>query len=342
MKIYPEIILACNRKDKTLIGGVKFYFLAKHYDREGGSGLIHEKQFRNYLDRYFRISRATYYRWKKQAADLDLFTDHGGILQLVSWGHAAISTGCERVTLPVEVSANRFVDSNGLSEVWAGYIKQFEPKPASDKHPAQKQRPITKTTLSIISGIPGSTQRYYEAKAGVIKTANIAHIVSTYQGAENAPTQEGGGNYTKNGCHRKRLGNTYRAPNRIKRLKAGRTNKINGLIRAALLNMSSSDQPEKPQKFYYQPVYKPMPRKTIEHERNRREKAIKEAREKGEQVPNFAPYKLYRKVSPVEQIIQYLKKRNQEKRPEYVYSYDRTSLGVGLWVAHLVTSEAGV
>jgi len=313
MKLYPEIVLAANNNPDTalMIGGVKFYFVAKHYDREGGSGLIHETKFKEYTMQYLGISRATYYRWKKQAKTLRLFIDHGGILQLVSWGKAALACSCDHVTRPVDVSVREFVGNEGLSEVWAGYMKRHEPKEATEKAPRQKQRPITKTTLRQLTGIPESTQRYYEAKAGVIKTPNIAIIASVYKGAENAPTEPGGGYYAKNGCHRQRLGNTYHAPKRIKQLKRGRINKINRTIKAALSLMPGSDQSKKAIKLFFHPAIKQRPDKE-----NRR--------------------LITSKIPPDILIMRYLRKLaniDAQKRPEWIYGYDRTCLGFGLWTA---------
>jgi len=336
MKLYPEIILTCSKNERTTrtVGGVKFYFVAKHYDREGGSGIIHEKDFRAYAMRYLGISRATYYRWKKQAKKLGLFTDHAGILQLISWGRAALACGCERVNTSVEVSIREFVCNEGLSEVWAGYVKQFEPKPASDKAPAQQERPITKTTLRTLSGIPESTQRYYEAKAGVKKNPNIAFLGP---GSLDAPSHEGGGYYAKDGFHFQRLGNTYHAPKRIKLNKRGRTDKVNRTIRATLSPfLPGSDQPKRSIKLYFQPALRTLSREAVEHERNRRIAAIQNAAENGEPEPTFGPYQLYARVPADRALKRHARKLEgvpPAERPNYLYAYQSNDLGVGVWVA---------
>lgn len=351
MKLYPEIVLACSNNKETarMVGGVKLYFIAKHYDRPkddnrgGGSGLIHEQGYKDYLKRYLGVSRATYYRWKKQAKQLGLFVDYGGILQLVSWDKAAIACGCERVIKPVDVSIREFVDNEGLSEVWAGYIKRWEPKPASDKAPKQKARPITKTTLRTLSGIPESTQFYYESKAGVKRTPNIARIVCR---PENAPAAQENGYYAQNGSHWKRMGSTHYAPNRIKWNQPGRTSKVNRAIRATLSQNPGSEQPERSTKLYFQPIYKSLGHDVMDYQKKRRNKAEKardEAIKAGKPVSDEitktinAPFRLYRKVTPAEQIKGYLRrldKTSPSKRPDYIFELEREALGAVLWLAH--------
>lgn len=290
-----------------MIGGLKFYFVAKHYDRKGGSGLIHERDFKKYFFQTIRLSRATYYRWKKQARNIGLFEDHGKVLQLVSWGRAALNVGCRRPK-PVEVGLRGFVDNQGLSEVWAGYLKQYEPKEATEKAPAQKEKPITKPTLRKLTGIPESTQRYYEAKAGVEKTPNVANLGNP----ENPPAEETGGFYAKNGGWRRRLGNTNHTPKRIKKCRPGRTSKIHRSIDATLSPMSGSEQVDRSQKLFFHWMIK------------------SKADPKNGRV-------ITKKTSPDQQIAKYMRSKlpkiDIQKRPAYLYAYERTHLGFGIWTA---------
>lgn len=295
MKIFPELFFAAKKNKETagMIGGLKYYFVAKHYDRKGGSGLVHEREFKKYFFQTVRHSRATYYRWKKQARELGLFEDHGRIMQLVSWGRAGLMVGCRRISRPVEVSLRGVVDNQGLSEVWAGYIKRHEPKEKTEKKPAQKAKPIAKSTLRKLTGIPENTQRYYNKKAGVRETPNVADLGNP----ENPPAEEAGGFYAKYGRWRQRLGNTPYAPTRIKACKPGRTSKINRTMNNETLSpMSGSDRIfDRSVKLYF-------------HPRNTDEKIEKY---------------LAKKIPEID----------AQKRPVFVYGYNYRCSGFAIWSA---------
>lgn len=315
MKLYPEIVFAVKRNPETacMVGGVKLFFIAKHYDRKRGSGIIHEKEFRNYFNRYVGLSRATYYRWRKQALDLGLFEEKpGSILLILAWGKAARAVGCDRVEKPVDVSLDKFAGSQDLSEVWAGYIKLKEPKPATDKAPAQKHRPITKEAHRRNTGIPERTQRRYDDKAGIVKHANHALVCSDLKKKpELAITEQSGGYYANNGKHYKRLGNTSKAPKRVKVLPKGRTAKINHTITETLSKKAGSELTERMVKLFYTPK-----------QRQRYDKKSKQIH--------------ITKITPEKQIERGLRKMakvDAQRRPERLFCYERDYQGIGLWTA---------
>lgn len=317
MKLYPDIVFAAKNNPETagMIGGVKLFFIAKHFDRVAGSGIIHEKEFKKFFRRYVGLSRATYYRWRKQALELGLFVP--GVTNrdylILSWERAAVAIECRRIGHPVEVSLDRFAASQDLSEVWAGYMKRHEPRKATEKAPAEKQHVIAKATLRELTGVPESTQRRYEEKAGIEKNPNFAIICSDpVRKPELAQTEQAQGFYCKNGKHYKRLGNTYRAPSRIKACKPGRTSKVNRAISAKLSPRAGSSQEERSLRLYYTPRIKQV---------------------NNEKKPNSL---MDIKVTPREQIEKKLKKlagMDTEKRPVRLFSYDRTYQNMGLWTA---------
>lgn len=228
MKLYPEIIFSAKQAGLPL-SGFRLWFVAKDYCG-GRRGTIPVKEFRRYL-KSLGLARSTYTRWIREALELGLLTrirsKRKGLdyYSLAGWFKGATLAGCKRLNGPVAIELNAFLGRSWISLTWAGYESQF------------KGKPISRETLTALTGAPKSTQIYREKRAGVIQKNNIA-IWGEYQElAQKSPDlvislYETPGVFIseKTGELCQRLPNSREIPGEVRPAKKGRTNKINKLL----------------------------------------------------------------------------------------------------------------
>jgi len=226
VKFYPEIVLAAMNKNNG-VGGVRLFCIAKHYDN--GSGFIPNDEFKAYAKRYLGIPAARFNRWLRDAQRIGIIKRSGNVLTLRSWGKAAVAVGVEGFANPVEMGVTKISSEGWAAWVWAAYLKRHEGKP------------IARSTMERLTGVPERTQRHYEAEAGVKNQANYAMEAEPI-------AKEEDGYFWHYGQPRKRLGNS-RVISGVERCKRGRTKKHNSEIWAAS-SLWGGSQPNR-QRLYF-------------------------------------------------------------------------------------------
>ena len=228
MKFYPELILAVMRSNRPT-GGVRLFYVAKNYDN--GNGFIPVEEFKEYAKRYLGIQKGRFNRWLREAVQLGIIKRSANVLTLVSWGKAAVMVGVEgSLANAVEMGVTKITGEGWAAWVWAAYLKRHENKP------------IARSTLERITGVPERTQRAYEAETNVVNQANYGDFGFPDESPDEAITEETAGYFWYAGRIKKRLGNS-RVISGVETCKRGRTKKHNQTIWAAL-SLWGSSQPK--------------------------------------------------------------------------------------------------
>lgn len=171
MKLYPEIILIASQNEEP-VQGFRVCLIGKDFcgDRRG---TVPVKVFRAYL-KGLGISRATYSRWIKKALELGVMTrirsGRTGLdyFAFVSYARMAAIAGCKKLSAPVQIELDAFLERSWMSTVLAAYELRFNGKP------------VSRETLTALTGVSKSTQIYREKRAGVVQKRNVA-IWGEYQ-----------------------------------------------------------------------------------------------------------------------------------------------------------------
>ena len=163
MKLYPEIILSAKQNEMP-VNGFRVCLIARDYVG-GRRGSVPAKVFKAYL-KGLGVSRATYSRWIAEALELGLMTRYqskrkGADYYLIA-GLYTISAiaGCKRLGTPALVNAKDFAGRSFMSLTQAAHQVQF------------KGKPISRKTLTALTGVPERTQQYREKRAGVKQVSN--------------------------------------------------------------------------------------------------------------------------------------------------------------------------
>jgi hypothetical protein len=146
----------------------RLWIIAKNLDVNGRGSIESEKllSFANYL----QVHPKSYRRWLSHTESLGLITPctHKAAdlwLILSSQEIAAKKIGCFYVgQRPVSIPAQVLVDNGWHAWIWASYIT------------THRGRPISRSKLREITGVPESTQRQYETSLGVKRKEN--YIIS--------------------------------------------------------------------------------------------------------------------------------------------------------------------
>lgn len=241
MKLYPEIPLIA-KQNNLPVSGFKVWFIAKHYCG-GRRGVIPDQNFRKYL-KGLGVVRATYSRWIRAAIDLGLFEvvqgkrKKGKYYRLVSWQQGAYNAGCERLARAAEVDIVEFVGRSWLSLCQAAFLQQFGNKP------------VSRETVTALTGTPRRTQQYREKRARVQQVENVAIYGKAEDIAIKTPERmenlfDGPGVFiNKAGDLCRRLPNSKELPDSITVAKKGRTKKVNKALRA--LFVRGAEAPKTP------------------------------------------------------------------------------------------------
>lgn len=322
MKFYPEIVLAAMNKNNG-VGGVRLFCIAKHYDN--GNGHIPVDEFKAYAKRYLGIPKARFNRWLRDAQRLGIVKRSGNVLTLRSWGKAAVAVGVESFSTAVEMGVMKIAGEGWAAWVWAAYLKRHEGKP------------IARSTLEKLTGVPERTQRHYETEANVKNQANYAMEAEPI-------AKEEDGYFWYYGQPRKRLANS-RVISGVERCKRGRTKKHNGYIRAAL-SLWGSSQPK--QRLYFRAKNKAQMLAMVAKENKAKEAQAlamlktNDAKQKAEALAILrnmeSPENIVGgiEVKALKKALRAMRKSNQpaNQRPNELFIHSGEALGVALWAVY--------
>lgn len=234
MKLYPEIILSAKQNGQP-INGYRVWFIAKDYCK-GRRGSVPVKVFRAHL-KGLGLARATYSRWIAEALETGLIRRYQSkrkgldYYSLAGWYAGAALAGCSRLhNTPAAMDLNDFAGQSWISLTWAAYELRFNGKP------------ISRTTLKALTGVPYRTQQYREKKAKVKQINNYGIYGDYGELAQKNPDfiigiyEQPGvfiNEFTGELCQQ--LPNSRAIPEGIQPAKRGRTRKVNKLL-SALFN----------------------------------------------------------------------------------------------------------
>jgi hypothetical protein len=145
IRIWPQVILSAAQQ--TLGGAIRIWTLAKALDHSSGSGVIDKSLLMRYLE-WLDVPIASRYRWLRSATQT-------GILHPVRGGSRFLIRGihrvgelinCEDIGYRCTISAKALTHTHWKSSVWDLVLTQF------------KNRPVSRTTLFVVTGIPVRTQ----------------------------------------------------------------------------------------------------------------------------------------------------------------------------------------
>lgn len=224
MKLHPSIILSADQDERNAF---RASLLCK--DCIGGrGGTVPVKVFKAYL-KSLGVSRATSSRWIKKALELGFMTrfqskekDYYRVLSLYDLARRA---GCKRLGTPVHVNAKDFAGRSFMRLTWAAYHVQFEGKP------------VSRATLTALTGVPERTQQDRENKAKVKQIPNYG-IYGDYNELSEKNPDLVVGLYDQPGVFVNgstgelcvQLPNSRSIPDFIQPASLGRTRKVNKLL----------------------------------------------------------------------------------------------------------------
>jgi len=155
IKIYPAIGLAAKRNRAG--GSFRLWIVARHLDQPEGSGKVRIKDLKEYLESV-NVHPRTYRRWISNAVAIGIFEQDlsGRYFRYKSPARTAIIFKAKTILTPVMIQDPACLFSPGwIGVVWAGFLESLN-----------RDRPISRAVLEKISGVPETTQRYYEHLAG--------------------------------------------------------------------------------------------------------------------------------------------------------------------------------
>lgn len=162
VKIWPLVGISAGRHNEG--GAWRAWTLAKSLDINGRGAIpLDDLQA---LASELRIHPKTWRRWLAGARRLTLIRDRSrgdGWVVLASQPWAAVILGCEYAgTRPASIAAGNLVGKGWHTYIWAAYEQTHQ------------GRPISRAKQENITGVPISTQRWYDNQAGVNRKPNYA------------------------------------------------------------------------------------------------------------------------------------------------------------------------
>jgi len=155
IKIYPLIGLAAKRNRAG--GSFRLWVVARHLDQPEGSGKVRIKDLKEYLE-IMGVNPRTYRRWIHNAVAIGIFEQDlsGRFYRYKSPARTAIILGAKTIVTPVVIQDPvRLFEAGWIGVVWAGFLESLN-----------RDRPVSRAVLEKMSGVPETTQRYYERIAG--------------------------------------------------------------------------------------------------------------------------------------------------------------------------------
>jgi len=252
--IRPDIII----KAKQAGLPVRAFWLwnyAKHICKAGGT--IPEQALKDSL-KAIGISKSSRCDWLNSAVKIGLFTlvvsNRTGLIyyELASWAKGAIIAGFtykDRLSAPVTVEFEKFISSSWVAELWAGYLLQLRGRDqtlikitrdkrrpdggAIAKVIERKAKPISRKTLTELTGVSRRAQQYREKKAEVQQVENYLIGRSGVGYQPYGHDKENPGHHAHGGVELLRLPNSKAIPQHLQgSYNKSRTRKINKAIKA--------------------------------------------------------------------------------------------------------------
>lgn len=163
---------------------------AKHICKAGGT--VPQDSLKDSL-KALGISKTSRYDWINDAVRIGLLSlevsNRTGLVyyRLASWADGAFIAGIERTGKPITLDLDRFILRSWQAEVWAGLLLQLRgrdkkiAKLSRDKNTGKavltvlerKAKPISRNTLTELTGVSRRAQQYREKKSGVEQVTNI-------------------------------------------------------------------------------------------------------------------------------------------------------------------------
>jgi len=154
IRIWPQIILRATQQ--SLGGAIRVWTFAKALD-SSGSGVIQKSQLLSYLE-WLGVSSASRYRWLRAAAQNNFLRPirNGSLFLISGIQKTGKQLDCSDIGSRCLVNAGKLTFKHWKSSVWDLVLTQF------------KNQPISRATLSQITGIPSRTQLELE-RFGLVK-----------------------------------------------------------------------------------------------------------------------------------------------------------------------------
>lgn len=164
--LFPLLGLAAEQARKS--GAWRVWEAARYLD-EDGSGVVLQSRLFGFVVLENRVNLSTWKRWESQAVKLGYLQPikrHTGveIYKLIGITKLAQSLNLEYIgKYKCELPFSKLLRPGWRSALWAGYITTTQ------------ERPISRAKMREITGVPESTQQFYEREAGIVATVNYAH-----------------------------------------------------------------------------------------------------------------------------------------------------------------------
>ena len=240
----------------------------KHVARQS-RGYISEQALKEAL-KGLNISKTSLYAWLNSAVRIGLLTPELGrtgviYYRIASWAEGAVIAGCKRAGKTTTMPLDKYLSKNWKSHMDAAYELQLRGRdekliiPKRDKVTGEatvkvierKAKPISRKTLTELTGISRSTQQRREKKAGVKQVEN--YLIIQQSGVGYQPyghDKEQPGHHAWWGEERLRLPNSKAIPDDIKiSYSSSRTRKINRALKV-LRNSDATAQSESYKRLY--------------------------------------------------------------------------------------------
>lgn len=222
----------------------------KHHCKAGGT--IPEQVAKDLL-MMTGYCRASCYKWLSDAVKIGLLSlevsNRTGLVyyRLASWADGAKIVGCKREGKSVTIPLEKYLSRSWMPHIWAAYRLQTGgrdekiAKLSRDKNTGKavltvqvrKAKPISRETLTELTGVSRRAQQYREKRAGVEQVENylIGRSGMVYQ--PYGHDKEHPEHHVHCGEERLRLPNSVKVPNDIKLSDSNsRTRRINKALKA--------------------------------------------------------------------------------------------------------------
>ncbi len=163
MRIQSLIGLASKRN--KMGGPFRVWTAAKNLDQPEGSGRVSIEILKQNL-KSMNVIPKTMKRWIDQAIDSEIFTEDksGRFYRYKGVPRAAVTFRAQTVMTAVKLDdPHRLFSTGWLGVVWACFLESLN-----------RDSPTSREVLYLISGVPESTQRYYERQAADLITVYVS------------------------------------------------------------------------------------------------------------------------------------------------------------------------
>lgn len=249
--VRPDIITKA-QENGLPVRAFWLWHYAKHLCKAGGT--IPEQALKDSL-KAIGISKSSRCDWLNDTVKIGLFTlevsYRTGLVyyKLASWAEGAKIAGVERLGNSITMELGEFTSGSWKPEIWAGRLLQLRgrdekvAKISRDKRHAdggavlivqeRKAKPISRKTLTEITGVSRRAQQYREKRAGVEQVENYLIGQSGMGYQPYGHDKEHPAHHVHGGQERLRLPNSKAIPDRIQLSNSrGSTRRANKRLRA--------------------------------------------------------------------------------------------------------------